>query len=83
MISKILAICVVMLLLGGAVQAADFHVAATATVELDDPAIDVVVPVEPVVTFAPLRHAIAIEMPGLPEPLTSGFAPRMDRPPRT
>jgi len=81
--TKVLAVCVALLLLGGAVQAADFHVASTATVELDTPAIDLVVaPVEPVATVVPPCPAVVVVTPPPLAPITSVFAPSMDRPPR-
>jgi hypothetical protein len=87
-VAKLMAVCMALILFGGVVQAARFHVASTAAVELsvdpgdpgDRPA-DVVVPVEPIVA-PPLGHGIAIEMPPITQLITYRFAPRMDRPPR-
>lgn len=80
-----MAVCVALILLGGAVQAADFHVASATAVELsvdfDDAPADVIVPIEPIVV-PPLGHAILIDMPPVTQLITYAFAPRMDRPPR-
>lgn len=82
MIAKVLAVCVALLFLGGAVQAADFHVGATATVELDEPANAVAAPLEPVVALVPIREVIVIATPPPSPPFTVALAPRLDRPPR-
>jgi hypothetical protein len=84
-VAKLMAVCVALFLLGGAVQAANLHAASAIAVELsvdlDDPPAEVIVPVEPIVA-PPLRHGTLIEMPPITQLLTYAFAPRMDRPPR-
>jgi hypothetical protein len=85
MAAKLIAVCVALFLLGGAVQAAGFHAPSTAAVELsvsaDEAPADVVVTVEPTLEL-PVRHGIQIEMPPITQLITYTFAPRMDRPPR-
>jgi hypothetical protein len=80
-VAKVMAVVVALFLLGGTVSATNFHV-ATSTVELDDAPVDAVVPVQPVLAIAPIRHTITIVMPSLDEPNASAFAPRTFRPPR-
>jgi hypothetical protein len=82
-VAKLMAVCAVLLLLGGAVQAADYHAtpATAAAIELDDRPVDIVVPIEPVLAL-PIRHGISIEMPRITQLITYVFASRMDRPPR-
>lgn len=77
-----MAVVVALFLLGGTVQAANFHVGSSAAVELADRSVDLVVPVAPVLTVAPIRHTITIVMPSVDDPITSSHAPRAFRPPR-
>jgi hypothetical protein len=87
-VAKVMAVVVALFLLGGVAQAAGFHAATSTAVVLDDASLDVsdlgdvVVPVEPVQTVAPIRQAIVIVMPSLAPPIASAFAPRTFRPPR-
>lgn len=74
---------VVLLLLGGTVQAADFDPPQTTfelAVDAPAPAIDLTAPVEVV---AVTRHVITIAMPPPRSPAAAPDAPPRDRPPRT
>ncbi|HEY0255023.1 MAG TPA: hypothetical protein VGC41_26030 [Kofleriaceae bacterium] len=81
MLARIFAALIALCLVGGAVQAANFQVASTAAVELDDRSIDLLLPDVPVLTVAPQRHLILVEMPAIQTPVTASVPSRTFRPP--
>lgn len=81
MIARFLAALLVLGLIAGSVQAADLSVASTATAELDDRSVDLLLPDVPVLTVAPQRHLIMVEMPAIDTPIVSTVESRTFRPP--
>lgn len=81
MIARFLAALLVLGLIAGSVQAADFSVASTAATELDDRSVDLLLPDVPVLVVAPQRHLIMVEMPAIDTPIVSTVEPRPFRPP--